>query len=305
MLRNKFVYLFLFIFNLMFSQSKTDTIYVYEEIIIHDTIFIEKKLEEIKIDKAILLKEKANDKISLQIVQNGIKSNIKIDTIIGINKKQIGNFIKKKSWFFGAKLHFGLADNSFFKKQNAPNNLGIGLGIWTKKRLYESNFFIGTGLDGFYWSSPFLLDATQNESTLNGIYFVNDTEPILFKSLKSKHFQVQIPLQFYYNIKKFTPSIGVFASISNYKAEFASSSGTLKRSLDIPQTFQTQTLQIGYLTQLQYEISKHISIALTFRAAKSKNLIFVNKNDKNQSLKINDSVEENSILLSFIYCLKK
>jgi hypothetical protein len=295
--------LFLLFLNFMFGQQKIDTIYVYEEVIVHDTVYIEKELNEIKIDKAILTKGKDDEKVNIEVMQNGKKLKIKLDTIIGIDKKQIGDFKKNKSWFFGGKFHFGSAENSFFKNLKSSNNIGIGLGIWTKKQLFDSNFSIGIGLDGFYWSSPFLFDASQNESVLNGYYFTDSKLPILFKGIDNKHFQVQIPLQFYYKFKRFSPSLGFFASISNYKSEFIVSSGKLPLSLDETQIFEAQALQMGYLAELQYEVTKHMSVALNFSSGKSKNLIFTNRSDKSQVLKANNSFQENRFSLALIYRL--
>ncbi len=303
MLQNKIVLLFLLVINFMFSQQKVDTVYVYEEIILHDTIYIEKKLDEIKIDNAVLTKEKNSDKLSIEVIQNGKKIKIKLDTIIGIDKKQFGDFSKKKSWFFGGKFLFGIAENSFFKSLNASNNFGIGLGTWTKKQLFNSKFSIGIGVDVFYWSSPFSFDASKNNSSLNGYYFTDIKQPILFKGIENKHFQFQVPLQIYYQYKKFIPSIGVFAGISNYKSEFVGSSGKLPISLDETQVFEAQALQMGYLAELQYEISKHISIGLNFISGNSKNLIFINKNDKNQMFKTNNSFRENRFLIALVYKL--
>ena len=115
MLQNKIVLLFLLVINFMFSQQKVDTVYVYEEIILHDTIYIEKKLDEIKIDNAVLTKEKNSDKLSIEVIQNGKKIKIKLDTIIGIDKKQFGDFSKKKSWFFGVNFILVLPKIAFLK----------------------------------------------------------------------------------------------------------------------------------------------------------------------------------------------
>jgi hypothetical protein len=303
MLQNKILVLFLLFFNFMFGQQKIDTIYVYEEVIVHDTLYIEKELKEIKIDKATLTKGKDDEKMSVEVMQNGKKLKIKLDTIIGIDKKQIGDFQKKKSWFFGVKFHFATSENSFFKSLKSSNNIGIGLGIWTKKQLFDSNFSLGIGLDGLYWSSPFSFDASQNESVLNGYYFTDSKKPILFKGIDNKYFQVQIPLQFNYKFKKFSPSFGVFASISNYKSEFIVSSGKLPLSLDETQIFEAQALQMGYLAELQYEVTKHMSVSLNFSSGNSKNLIFTNKNDKSQILKTNNSFQENKFSLTLIYSL--
>lgn len=301
MSQNKIIILFLAFTTFAFSQEKrVDTIFVYEEIIIHDTIFIEKPL--IKIDKAIFTSEN-NKKDNLELTQNGKKIQIPIDTLVLITDKKRIEKEKKQSWFFGAKLHLGLASNSLLKEMNAPNTAGLGLGIWTRKELSNSNFSVGIGIDVFYWMSPFSFNASQNDSDLNGYYFTEDGDPKLFQSIENKHFQLQIPFQFYYRINKFTPSIGGFLSLSNYKSNFVGSSGNLPLTLDEIQTFNAEALQIGYLTELQYAVSKHLSVGVHFSSGKANNLVFTNKQDKNESFKTKNGFTENRCLFQLIYSL--
>ncbi len=301
MSQNKILILFLAFTTFAFSQErKADTIFVYEEIIIHDTIFIEKPL--IKIDKAIFTSE-SDKKDKLELTQNGKKIQIPIDTLILITSKKRMEKEKKQSWFFGAKLHLGLASNSLLKEMNAPNTVGFGLGIWTRKELLNSNFSVGIGIDAFYWMSPFSFNASQNDSDLNGYYFTEDKEPKLFQSIENKHFQFQVPIQLHYRINKFTPSIGGFVGISKYQSNFAGSSGDLPLTLDEIQTFNAEALQIGYLAELQYAISKHLSVAVQFSSGKANNLVFTNKQDKNESFKTKNGFTENRCLFQLVYRL--
>ena len=303
MLQNKFLFLFLLFSFFVFSQEKkVDTIYVYEEIIVHDTIYVEKPLDKIKLENVVFTKGENNEKDKLEITQNGKKIQIQVDsTNIILPKPKPKEHIK--SWFFGGKLLFGIANNSLFKELNAPTNIGTGLGIWIKKQLFNPNFFVGIGFDGLYFTSPFSFDASQNDSALKGYYFTENNQPKLFQSIDNKHFQMQIPIQFYYKIKKFTPSIGMFASVSNYKAAFKGSSGSLPLSLDETQIYKAQALQIGYLAELHYELTKHLSVGINFSSGKSNNLVFINKNDNNQSFKTSNAFTENRWQLQMSYKL--
>lgn len=300
MSQNKMLFLFLVFSTFAFSQEKkVDTIFVYEEIIIHDTIFIEKPV--IKIDKAVFTSE-SNKKDKLELTQNGKKIQIPVDTLVLITNKKSLEKEEKQNWFFGGKLHLGLASNSLFKKMDASNAIGFGLGIWTRKELFNSNFSVGIGVDAFYWASPFSFDALQKDSDLNGYYFTN-SKPKLFQSIENKHFQLQIPIQFYYKINKFIPSIGGFLSASNYKSYFLGSSKELPFTLNETQTFKAEALQIGYLAEVQYSISKHLSIAVHFGFGKANNLVFTSKQDKNESFKTKNDFSENRFLLQLIYSL--
>lgn len=299
MLQNKFLLFLILFINYTFSQQKVDTIYVYEEVIVHDTIYIEKPINQIKLENIIFKKGANDEKGIFEVTQNGKIIQILVDSTNIVLPK-----IKpKKSLFFGAKFFLGLANNSLFQKFNENNSFGFGLGVWTQKKLFDSNFYLGVGIDGFYWNNAFSVDAATDNSTLNGYYFTDANQVFLFNSIGSKRFQVQIPIQIYYEFKKFKPSLGIFTSVSNYKSTFKSSSGKLPLSLDETQVFSAQALQIGYLVELQYEISKHISVGINFSSGKAKNLIFVNKGDFNQSFKTQNSFTENKFLLELVYRL--
>lgn len=300
MLRNKISIVFLVLANLVFSQSKVDTVYVYEEIIVRDTIFIERPFT--KIDKAVFISEE-NKKDKLELTNNGVALQIPVDTLVLITDKRRIDRLKKKSWFFGGKFHLGMSENSLFKEMDAPISTGIGIGIWTRKKILDSDFSVGIGLDGFYWMSPFSFNAQQNDSKLNGYYFTNKNDPKLFHSIENKHFQLQVPIQFYYQIGKFIPSIGGFASSSSYKTRFLGSSGALPLTFDEMQHFKAQALKIGYLVELHYALSERISIAVHFDYGASNHLLFKNKDDSSQSFKSENKLTEKRALLQLVYKL--
>lgn len=301
MLRDKILIFLLAFTGFVFSQEKkTDTIFVYEEVVVYDTVFVEKPFT--KVDKAVFTSE-TNKKDKLELVQNGKKFQVAIDTLILVTDKKRMDKEKKQTWFFGGKLHLGIARNSLFKEMNAPNTTGIGLGIWTRKALFNSGFSVGIGIDAFYWMGSFSFNASQNDGILNGYYFTNNNAPKLFQAIDNKNFQLQLPVQLYYRINKFTPSIGAFASTSTYKAQFIGSSGKLPLIFDETQRFKAEALQIGYLVELQYAISSHISVALHFNSGKSNHLFFSKSDDKNQFFKTKNTFTENKFLLQLIYSL--
>ncbi|HRB71571.1 MAG TPA: hypothetical protein PK776_06960 [Flavobacterium sp.] len=301
MLRDKLLLLFLVFTGFAFSQEKkTDTVFVYEEVIVYDTVFVEKPFT--KIDKAVFTSE-ADKKDRLEIIQNGKKFQVAIDTLVLVTDKKRIEKQRPQTWFFGGKLHLGLARNSLFKEMNAPNTIGLGLGIWTRKALFNSDFSVGIGFDAFYWIGSFSFDATQNESVLNGYYFTNNRQPKLFKTIDCTNFKLQLPIQLYYNINKFTPSVGAFACTSNYKSQFIGSSGNLPLTFDEIQDFKAEALHIGYLIELHYSLSKHISVALHFSSGKANNLFFSKRDDKNQFFKTKNTFIENNFLIQLLYTL--
>lgn len=292
MSKNKMCILLLFFCFLGFSQVKkvSDTIYVYEEVIVHDTVYLEKPLDKIKIDKIIITPEKNGNKPQLTIIQQNKKTNLSADSLI----------IERKSfpWNFGAKLLLGFHSNSLFKEFNNKAQPYFGLGIFVKKTLFHPNFAIGTGFETCFSTSNFNFNASQNGSSLNGYYFTDDGSPKLFNSITNKGFQFQIPLQVYWKIKKYTPSVGVFGNISNYKSTFIGSSGTLPLLFDETQTYTAKAFYIGYLAQLEYQITNKWSAAINYSFASAKKLAFKGNSD---SFAIDRKIHQNSFGMNLLY----
>ncbi len=289
------IYFLLFLFSFSgFSQVKKvpDTIYVYEEVIVHDTIFIERPLEKIKIQKIIITPKNKEKKSQLTIIEPNKKTTIFVDSMV-INKK---NF----PWDFGAKLFVGFSSNSLFKEFNTKAQPCYGIGLFTKKTLFNPNFAIGIGFETSILMSNFNFQASQNDSSLNGFYFTNDGSPKLFNSITNKGFQFQTPLQVYWKFKKLSPSIGVFANISNYKSTFIGSSGSSPLALDETQTYTAKAFYFGYLAQLEYQITPVWSVALNYSFGDAKKLIF---NNNNESFGISRNIQQHffgtSILCRF------
>ena len=120
--------LLLFFFNLIgFSQVKkvTDTIYVYETVIVHDTIFIEKPLDKISFDKIIITPGKNGGKPQLTIIQNNKKTILAVDSLIVESKKPARKPFPKP-WVFGVKLAIGFNSNSFFNEFNSASQTTFG-----------------------------------------------------------------------------------------------------------------------------------------------------------------------------------
>ena len=293
--KNNVYLLLLLTLNFCFAQEKkADTIYVYEEIIIRDTVYIEKPLNKIKIDKISISPIKKGFKPQITIFQNNIKTIIPVDSI-KIEKKS-ASF--STNWRFGSRVYFGLNSNSLFKSFGSKNQQNMGLGIFVKKTLFHPSFSIGTGFETYFTLDSFQINNATSDSFLNGFYFTNDASPKLFESISSKGFQFQIPFQFYWKIKKFTPSVGVFGNITNYQSKFIGSSGSFPLTLDEKQTFTAKTFYIGYLFQLEYTLYKNWSIAFNYSYATGKNMVF-KRND--ETFAIDKKLTQNTFGGSFLY----
>ena len=266
--KNNYFIWFLLLFHLGFSQEKkVDTVYVYEEVIIRDTIFIEKPLAKLKVDKVILNKEIKGSKPSITLIQNKQKTIVSADTIL--IKRFKNNIFSNLD--YSLKLNSGTTSVSLLKEFEIKNQPFLSFGLLVKKKLFNSNFSIGTGFE-----TSFLLDVvkqtnTNSESDLLGYYFTNDGNPKLFESINTKGFQFQVPLLFFWKINKFTPSVGVFSIFSKYQAKFIGSSGNLPLRFDETQTFNANAIYFGYLAQLEYSLHKNWSIGVNYSFLRLKN----------------------------------
>ena len=291
--KNNFCFGLIMLFHFGFSQEKkVDTVYVYEEIIIRDTVYIEKPLNKIKANTLIVNEVKKGFKPSITIIQNNQKTVISADTLV-IEHRKNSLF---SDWKFGAKFQTGFISSSLLKEFDLKNQPFLGFGIFVKKRIFSSNFYVGTGFE-----SSFLIQLSQTKdsiSSLNGFYFTNDGGPKLFKSINAKGFQFQIPVQFYLKLKKFTPSIGFFGTFNKYESKFLGSNGTIPLTLNELQTFNAELVFIGYLAQLEYEIFEKWSIGLNYSFATAKKLVF-NRND--ESFAINKKQNLTSFGISILY----
>lgn len=292
---SRIILFFLLFVNFVFSQKKeVDTIYIYEEVIIRDTVYIERPLNKTKIDKILITPEKKGEPSQITIVQNNKKTLIPVDSIeIQNDKKTFGS-----NWNFGSKFNLSISSNTLLKEFNADNQLNIGLGLFVKKTLFHNSFSIGTGFEGFITVNPTQLNKSKTNSFLNGYYFNDDGSPRLFNSISSKGFQLQIPFQLYWKIKNFTPSIGIFGNLSNYESEFIGSSGSLPLTLDQIQTYSAKIFFFGYLTQLEYSIFKNWSVGINYSFSNANNIIFQRNKE---SFSVAKKMTQNSFGLNILY----
>lgn len=296
MYKDKVGLLFFFCSFLGFSQVQkkvSDTVYVYEEVIVYDTVYVEKSFDKIKIDKIIIAPERKDEKPQITIIQNNKETKITVDALI--IEKNNASF----PWEYNAKLLGGFNSNSLFKEfDDKPQNY-FGIGIYVKKTLFNPNFAVGIGFETTF--SLNTLKGSQSNTSLNGFYFENDTIPRLFKSITNEGFQFQIPLQVYWKIKKIMPSVGILANISNYKSTFSGSSGNLPLALDENQSYTAKALFFGCLAQVDYQFTAKLSVGLRYSLSNSKKLFFTNGSDDGFSVARNSKQNSFGFSLGYIF----
>ncbi|HEX7871133.1 MAG TPA: hypothetical protein VF455_13575, partial [Chryseobacterium sp.] len=253
MLLKKIVFLFLVIFTIsIFAQrKKTDTVYVYEKVIVYDTIYLEKA---VKLKPANLMFS-SHEILAKEI--NSVQQNI--------DKEELQEQLKKIS---NNKLQFGIQTGIGFKKASWAENLsdknqqfGQNLGIWISKSLINPNFSLMLSANISRWNSTFDLDANKEETYLDGFYFSEDNQPLLFQRFNNKHFEYVLQLKAMYEWEKFRPFVGFLANKNSSKMQFLVPENNILNKLD---DFKSNQINFGFSFGLQYRMFNRFLIDLEY-----------------------------------------
>lgn len=294
MLLRKIILLFSVIFiNSTFAQrKKTDTIYVYEKVIVYDTIYLEKAIK-LKPAKLMLSSLEIQAKEIKSIPQNTNKEEIEEQlNKISVNKFQYGIHagigVKKASW----------AENISDKNQQFGQNLGI----WISKSIINPNFSLMLSATIYHWNSTFDLDANKEETYLDGFYFSKDNQPLLFQRFNNKHFEYILQLKAIYEWKNLRPFVGFLANKNNYKMQFLVPENNVLNKLD---DFKSNQVNFGFSLGLQYRLFNRFLIDVEYQHFKIKNLSLKNSSFDFDIFKTNNTFAERKISLGISYFISK
>jgi len=294
MLLRKIILLFSVIFiNSTFAQrKKTDTIYVYEKVIVYDTIYLEKAIK-LKPAKLMLSSLEIQAKEIKSIPQNTNKEEIEEQlNKISVNKFQYGIHagigLKKVSW----------AENLSEKNQQFGQNLGI----WISKSIIDPNFSLMLSANIYSWNSTFDLNANKEETYLDGFYFSKDNQPLLFQRFNNKHFEYILQLKAIYEWKNLRPFVGFLANKNNYKMQFLVPENNVLNKLD---DFKSNQVNFGFSLGLQYRLFNRFLIDVEYQHFKIKNLSLKNSSFDFDIFKTNNTFAERKISLGISYFISK
>ena len=290
----KVIFLFFVAFNIFtFAQrKKTDTVYIYEKVIVYDTIYLEKA---VKLKPANLMFS------SLEIQEKEIK-NIQQNT----NKEELEEQLKKIS---NNKFQYGIQAGIGLKKASWAENLsdknqqfGQNLGIWISKSIINPNFSFMLSANVSHWNSTFDLDANKEETYLDGFYFSEDDQPLLFQRFNNKHFEYVLQLKAIYEWKNFRPFLGFLANKNSYKMQFLVPENNVLNKLD---DFKSNQINFGFSFGLQYRVFKRFLIEAEYQHYKIKNLSLKNSSFDFDIFKTNNTFVERKISLGISYFISK
>ncbi|MBD3905702.1 hypothetical protein NAL32_14740 [Chryseobacterium sp. Ch-15] len=296
MLLRKTILLFSLILIIFTSaqRKKTDTIYVYEKVIVYDTIYLE---------KAINLKPVDFKFSSLKIQEREIKA-INDQKTDDLELEEKIKKLKTKSFQYGIEAGMGFKKASWAEMLSEKNQqFGQNLGIWISKSIIDPKFSLMLSANIYYWNSTFDLDANKEETYLDGFYFSKDDQPLLFQRFNNKHLEYVLQLKAIYEWKNLRPFVGFLANKNSYKMQFLVPKNNVLNKLD---DFKSSNqVNFGFSLGLQYRIFDRFLIDMEYQHYKIKNLSLKNSSFDFDIFKTNNTFAERKISLGISYFIPK
>ncbi len=288
--------LFLFsalIFSFSYSQrkKKVDTVYVYEKVIVYDTVYLMKPV-----------KFRQNDVIfpELKVQETKFVRNIYEEEI---EKQKAINKVRNQkinSFHYGLEAGIGLKYNDWGKQLPNRPQVGENLGIWISKTIFNK-FSLLLSANVYHWNSSFDLDANKEETYLNGFYFTDDHQPLLFQRFNNKHFEYTFQLKLFYEWKNIRPFAGFLVNRNTYKMQFLVPENAVLSKLD---DFKSDQTNLGFSFGVQYRIFRKIMLSLDYQQYKM-DVSLKNSSFDFDIFKTNNTFAERKVNLGIAYIISR
>ncbi|MGO4708656.1 hypothetical protein AB4Y90_05960 [Chryseobacterium sp. 2TAF14] len=293
LLRKIFLLFSVIIISSAFAQrKKTDTIYVYEKVIIYDTIYIEKPIK-LKPGNLVFSTFKIQEKEINEINQN-------------IDKEELEEKIKtlnSRKFQYGIQVGIGFKKASWAETLSEKNQqFGQNFGIWISKSIIHPNFSLMLSANISRWNSTFDLDTNKEETYLDGYYFTEDNQPLLFQRFINKHSEYVFQIKAIYEWKNLCPFAGFLVNKNNYKMQFLVPENNVLNKLD---DFKSNQINFGFSFGLQYRIFGRFLIDAEYQYYKINNLSLKNSSFDFDIFKTNNTFAERKINLGISYFISR
>lgn len=287
LLLKKTIFILFLIFLQTFNaqRKKADTVYVYEKVIVYDTIYLE---------KALKLKPKEMSIKQFSMSSNDIKEFSPIKDKIEAKTEYINKRVQ-----LGIEAGFGLKKSSWAKHTGKDTQTGFNLGLWASKPIFK-NFSLMLSAHFYQWNSTFDLDGNKEDTWLNGYYFSEDAQPLLFQKFNNKHVEYAMQLKLQYKWKSIRPFIGVLGNKNIYKMQFLVPDNMVMNKLD---DFKSQQINLGFSLGLQYQLMKKILLSLEYQEYKMRNVSLKNSSYNFDIFQSNNTFAEKKINLGITYII--
>nr|WP_314497414.1 hypothetical protein [uncultured Chryseobacterium sp.] len=272
----------------MAQKTRTDTVFVYEKVIVYDTVYMEKAI-----------KSRIN---GVQISPSVVKDQPTENRIFKIKEKTISEKSFSKSIQYGFEGGIGLKKSSWAKGFGKnKQQFGENLGIWVSKSA-GSNLYLMLSANIYHWNSIFDLDATKEDTYLNGFYFTRDSQPLLFQRFNNKHFEYSAQLKVLYEWRKLRPFVGFAVNRNRYKMQFLVPEKNVLNKLD---DFESKQFNVGFSFGLQYRILPKILITADYQQFSMNNLSLKNSSFDFDIFKTDDTFSERKFNVGISYVVSK
>jgi hypothetical protein len=271
------------------QKRKTDTVFVYEKVIVYDTVYLEKAI-----------KSRIN---GVQILLPTIKDQIVENRIFKVKKKST---ISKKTFLqslqYGFEGGIGLKNSSWARElNNDKQQFGENLGIWISKNV-TPNLHLMLSANVYHWNSTFDLDANKEETYLDGFYFTKDSQPLLFQRFNNKHFEYTAQLKVLYEWQKFRPFVGFAVNKNSYKMQFLVPENMVLNKLD---DFKSRNFNLGFSFGFQYQVLPKILITADYQQFSLNNLSLKNSSFDFDIFKTNNTFAERKLNVGISYSISR
>lgn len=281
---------------LHFSQAqkkKTDTVYVYEKVIVYDTIYLEKpiksKLNDISLPQLSILEKK---------IKEINKGNFTNNSINQKKQEQLNTHFQ-----YGIEMGIGLKNSQWARElSNNKQQFEENLGAWVSKNIITPRLSLMLSANVYYWNSTFDLDGNKEDTYLNGFYFTEDHQPLLFQKFNNKHFEYALQLKVFYEWKNIRPFVGFLVNRNIYKMQCLVPENNVLNKLD---DFKTTQNNYGFSFGVQYRLLKRFLLSLDYQQYQMKNVSLKNSSFDFDIFKTNNTFAERKINFGISYIISK
>ncbi|MDQ0593229.1 hypothetical protein QFZ37_001598 [Chryseobacterium ginsenosidimutans] len=283
--------------NFSFAQKqrkkKVDTVYVYEKVVVHDTVYL---MKPIKFKKNDLLFPELKI-VETKFVRNIYKEELEKQRAINRARKQ-----KASTFQYGFEAGIGIKNSSFTKGFTNKQQFGENLGIWLSKNIITPQLSLMISANIYHWNSTFNLDANKEDTYLNGFYFTQDHQPLLFQRFDNKHFEYALQLKLFYEWKNIRPFAGFLINKNVYKMQFLVPESNILNKLD---DFKADQTNIGFSFGVQYRLFRKILLSLDYQQYQMKNISLKNSSFDFDIFKTSNTFAERKINFGISYIISK
>ncbi|WP_294314860.1 hypothetical protein [uncultured Chryseobacterium sp.] len=284
--------------SLSFAQSrkkkKVDTVYVYEKVVVYDTVYRFNPLPS-RLKDLIFPEFKVEE---TKFVRNVYKE--EIDRQRASRRARLR---RPAAFLYGIEGGMGLKNTGWTTESSGQNNqFGEYLGLWASRSFFNNRLSVMLSADVSHWNSSFDLDANKEDTFLNGYYFTEDHLPLLFQRFNNQHFEYALQLKFLYDWKNIRPFVGILADRNTYKMQFLVPENNVMNRLD---DFTTDQTNIGFSLGIQYRVFRRFLLSAEYQQYMLKNLSLKNPDFNFEIFKTNNTFAERKISVGISYILSK